>query len=33
MPSIGCVNAIPPVDPKNGAFPNVKIPPSDATIQ
>ena len=33
MPTIGLLSGMPPVEPQNGASPNVKMPPSDATSQ
>ena len=33
MPTTGLFNAMAPVDPSNLAFPNEKMPPSDATSQ
>ena len=33
MPTIGFCSGRPPVEPKKGALPNAKIPPSDATSQ
>ena len=31
MPTIGLSSGCPPIDPKNGASPKAKTPPSDAT--
>ena len=31
IPTIGWLSTVPPVDPRNGASPKVKIPPSRAT--
>ena len=33
MPTTGSFRTVPPVDPKNGASPKVKMPPSAATSQ
>ena len=33
MPTIGLLSTIAPVDPKNCASPNAKMPPSEATSQ
>ena len=33
MPTIGSASAMLPVEPKNGASPKEKMPPSEATIQ
>lgn len=33
MPTMGALKGTPPVEPWNGASPNAKIPPSEATIQ
>ncbi len=33
MPTIGSFSAMPPVDPKKDALPNVNTPPSLATSQ
>ena len=33
MPTIGLFRATAPVDPRNLAVPNVKMPPSLATVQ
>ena len=33
MPTIGLLSRMLPVDPKNGALPKLKMPPSAATIQ
>jgi hypothetical protein len=33
IPTIGCASRIAPSEPRKSAFPNVKMPPSVATIQ
>ena len=33
MPTIGALSRLPPVEPKNFAWPNVKMPPSRAKSQ
>ena len=33
MPTTGLLSGLPPIEPKNGAPPKEKIPPSLATVQ